>query len=139
MPAPPWRTLVGPLDMAIAAVALMFALGSGFIDGGHAETGPHAETEPLVSAISAGRIVAEWPLADVGSVRRDSVAGAYGRTVLETSGGGVRVVASSCPRGWCRQHGRPTMAGGLIVCAPNRLVVTVGTPNPSGTVDAITQ
>ncbi|RMG68971.1 MAG: NusG domain II-containing protein [Nitrospirae bacterium] len=71
------------------------------------------------------------------SLRRDAklmVKGPLGNTRIVISDGRVRVTDSPCPEKICVRQG--WVKRGVIVCVPNRVVVTVGTQHR--TVDAIT-
>jgi hypothetical protein len=61
----------------------------------------------------------------------------YGRMVIEIKDRRVRVEEAHCPNLLCVKEGWITR--GVIVCLPNKVVVTVGggTPGPKG-VDAVT-
>ena len=118
----------------MVAGALAIAVGSGFVGG---ERKPGDDDEAIHATVD-GRVVAQWPFPEGEAARRDTVTGPHGATVLETTSTAVRVVEWSCPHGWCRRDGRVTRAGGMIVCAPNRLVVTLSGASAPTAVDAIT-
>jgi len=82
-----------------------------------------------------GRPVYVLPLNGDRSVRID---GPYGPTVIEVKAGKVRVKEAGCPNRDCVREG--WISRGVIVCLPNRIVVTVGgrsSPDPRG-LDAVT-
>jgi hypothetical protein len=67
-----------------------------------------------------------------------SVDGPYGPTVVEIRTGKVRIKEAGCPNRLCVKEG--WISRGVIVCLPNRIVVTVGgrsSPDPRG-IDAVT-
>lgn len=66
--------------------------------------------------------------------RTIDVPGAVGPSTLRLQDGKLRVVASSCRHGLCKKMG--AHATGTLVCAPNKLVVTL--PQSPGLIDALT-
>ena len=65
-----------------------------------------------------------------------SVFGPLGKTVVEVSKGRVRVTESPCPHRICVRTGWADQAGEMIVCVPNRIVVSV-VGEEEGEVDAV--
>ncbi len=53
------------------------------------------------------------------------VQGPLGETVIEVSGGTVRILSSPCPHDHCIHMGRIRHVGEILVCVPNRVFVTV--------------
>jgi hypothetical protein len=66
--------------------------------------------------------------------RMVTVEGPLGKTTIQVKGGRVRVVDSPCPEKICIRQG--WIKSGVIVCLPNRVVVTVG-KGDHGEIDAI--
>ncbi len=66
--------------------------------------------------------------------RMVTVEGPLGKTTIQVKDGRVRVVDSPCPEKICIRQG--WIRSGVIVCLPNRVVVTVG-EGDHGEVDAI--
>jgi hypothetical protein len=66
--------------------------------------------------------------------RMVTVEGPLGKTTIQVKEGRVRVVDSPCPEKICIRQG--WIRSGVIVCLPNRVVVTVG-EGDHGEVDAI--
>jgi len=64
--------------------------------------------------------------------------GPLGRAVVEISRGTVRVVSAPCHDKICMHMGPIGRHGGLLVCIPNRVVVTVVNEKNNG-VDAMTR
>ena len=58
--------------------------------------------------------------------------------VLEVRDGEIFVVETDCPNKICQKEGAISKAGQSIVCAPNRMTVTIA-GGEGGGVDAITQ
>jgi len=81
-----------------------------------------------------GREIASLPL-DTDTVY--TVRGEY-TNVLEVKDGEVFVADTDCPNKTCQKEGAISRAGQTIVCAPNKMTVTV-TGGEEGGVDAITQ
>lgn len=64
--------------------------------------------------------------------------GPVGRTIIEISGGHVRVESAPCHDKICMHMGPIGRQGGLLVCIPNRVVVAV-VNDQSDVVDAMTR
>ncbi len=75
------------------------------------------------------------PLADD---REFEVPGPLGVTVVQVEDGAVRIVSSPCPRQTCVTMGRAERPGDVVVCVPNRVVVSVVGGGPQR-VDATTR
>ncbi len=69
--------------------------------------------------------------------RTVEIKGPIGTTVVEIKGQRVRIVESPCPNKICIKQG--WISRGAIVCLPNRVVVTVGSGETTGGIDAITR
>lgn len=69
-----------------------------------------------------GRRVLEVPL---DNPQTTTVSGPLGETVIEVTGGTVRILSSPCPHGHCMHMGRIRYVGEILVCVPNRVFVTV--------------
>ena len=88
----------------------------------------------------AGQVVVEasgtryrFPLS---TDRLERFAGPRGDTIVEISGGTVRVVDSPCPDKICVAAGSISRAGQFIACLPNRVSITLevrDAPNTDGT------
>ncbi len=95
--------------------------------------------EPRVES-SSHHVVFEYDGRIVDTVRRDrafeniTVRGAQGDTVFSLSDGQLTVVRSSCRHELCMRSG--AIRSGRIICAPNRIVASVG--HSGGVLDAIT-
>ncbi len=66
-----------------------------------------------------------------------TVRGEY-TNVLQIEDGEIFVVETDCPNKICQKEGAISRSGQSIVCAPNRMTVTI-TGGEGGGVDAITQ
>jgi hypothetical protein len=53
------------------------------------------------------------------------ITAAAGAVVLRVAGNGVQVARSNCPEKICVRQGRISRRGQVIVCVPNKLIVTV--------------
>ena len=64
-----------------------------------------------------------------------------GRIVVETGERGVRVAASDCPNQICVQQGWRKSNTDIIVCVPNKLVITIlgAQTSQQGPLDSITR
>ncbi len=65
-----------------------------------------------------------------------NVKGPLGITHVIVKNRRVRVTDSPCPEKICVRQG--WISRGAIVCVPNRVVITIGTDNKDGSLDAIT-
>ncbi|NNE45731.1 MAG: hypothetical protein HKN37_03635 [Rhodothermales bacterium] len=89
---------------------------------------------------SSSHVVFEYDGRIVDTVRRDrafeniTVRGAQGDTVFSLSDGQLTVVRSSCRHELCMRSG--AVRSGRIICAPNRVVATLG--HSGSALDAIT-
>jgi hypothetical protein len=70
--------------------------------------------------------------------RRIEVPGPIGSTAVRVESGRVCVESSPCANKVCIHMGTIGREGGLIVCVPNRVIVTVGNGTPEG-VDAVSR
>jgi hypothetical protein len=59
------------------------------------------------------------------------VEGPLGTTVVEVAGGEARVASSPCPHQLCVKAGAVRRPGTVVVCVPNKVVVTVVGDDPS--------
>ena len=135
----PWRSFVRPLDwvvlvLAVAAAVASASLGGAVDDGGVSE----------VVALSSGVEIARWNLSDIDAPRVHALPGPVGTTVVRVSREEIRVVEAPCPERWCMRDGGVTREGGVIVCAPNRLIIrdargALSRDDAGSAVDAVTQ
>lgn len=82
---------------------------------------------------SAGRLIYVLPLDED---RMVSVKGVEGETVVEIKDHKVRIRDAPCPNKLCMHQG--WIEYGVIVCIPNRVVITIGNDEYKKIVDAIT-
>lgn len=66
------------------------------------------------------------------------ISGPIGKTIVRLERGRARVESSPCPNKICTHMGPVGREGGLIVCVPNKVIVTVGKGTPEG-VDAVSR
>jgi hypothetical protein len=84
---------------------------------------PHSEPPAGVHVVvEAGGARRTEPIAPD---RRLEVAGPLGATVIEIAGGRVRVAKSPCPNQLCVRSGSVREPGWTLVCAPNRVAVSL--------------
>lgn len=69
-----------------------------------------------------GRTVYELPLSEE---REFEVSGPLGKTKIRVADGAVRVVDSPCPLKLCVKTGRIDRTNEMIVCLPNRVIVSI--------------
>jgi len=83
-----------------------------------------------------GRRVLEIPL-DRDAVQ--SVRGPLGETVIVVENGVARIAASPCPLHYCERMGSIKHRGEIIVCVPNRVVVSIRGGGGKESFDGVTQ
>ena len=122
-----WR-LMTPADRILIAV-LLIACGVSLVwSRGTQQDGGTARVEV------DGQLVGVYAL---DRERTLDVQGAVGRTVLRLGGGQVRVESAPCQNQLCRQQGPISRRGQILVCVPNRVVVSVGGTAARADVDAV--
>lgn len=80
------------------------------------------EPGKISAVFVANRLIARWSLANAGNY---TVAGQLGEVQLRIINNSIRVVHSQCPERICIRQGAISRRGELIVCVPNRMVVTI--------------
>jgi hypothetical protein len=69
-----------------------------------------------------------------------TIRGVLGDTEIGIQDGRARILRSPCPMKICRHQGAVSNSGGMLICIPNRVTVTVEGDDPAGSgVDGITQ
>lgn len=77
---------------------------------------------------SGGKVVAELNLQNDQEVK---IQGALGPSVVEVSGGRVRVASDPSPRQICVRQGWLQRAGDAAICLPNQVTVELVARNPA--------
>jgi hypothetical protein len=106
------------------AVSLIFVLPASVISGG---------TEVIVR--SGDRVVARYSLEED---RVFDVSGPLGDTVVEIEAGRAGIRSSPCPHKTCVRMGKIGREGGVVVCIPNKITVSVGNEQRDG-LDAVSR
>lgn len=119
-----------PGDAALIALFLVLAALLGVLLPGRLMPGGSD-----VVIRSDDRVVGRYSLDED---RLVEVSGPMGTTTVRVEQGRARVVSSPCPNKFCVHAGAVGREGGLIVCVPNRVIVTVGKGTPEG-VDAVSR
>ena len=70
---------------------------------------------------------------------REVVTGPVGETVIVIENGSVRVEKSDCPNHYCERMGSISRRGELVVCVPNRVVVSIKGGSEGESLDGVTQ
>jgi hypothetical protein len=87
-----------------------------------------------VSIYRDGRLAARYPL----HVDRDAtIPGAQGNVTIRIQRNSVRVVSADCPEKICIMTGNIRLPAQQIICAPNHILITIGTKE--GSCDAVTR
>ena len=68
-----------------------------------------------------------------------TVHGPLGETVIAVENGTARILESACPYHYCIRMGRISKRGEIIVCVPNRVIVSIRDGNDGDELDGITQ
>jgi len=68
-----------------------------------------------------------------------SVTGPRGETVIVVENSEVRIDRSECPHHYCERMGSISRRGEIIVCVPNRVVVSIKGGSESDAIDGVTQ
>jgi len=68
-----------------------------------------------------------------------TVTGPLGKTVIKVENGTVRITDSACPHGYCIRMGTIRLRGEVIVCAPNRVIVSIRGGGENDSFDGVTQ
>jgi len=110
--------------LIVLATALLFVLPASVVSGGTA-----------VVVHSGDRIVGRYSLE---KDRRVTVTGPLGTTVVQIKGGRAHIEASPCPHKTCSRMGEVGSEGGLLVCVPNEVTVSVGSERQDG-IDAVSR
>lgn len=108
----------------VLAVSLIFVLPASVISGG---------TEVIVR--SGDRVVARYSL---DQDRSFNVSGPLGDTIIEIEAGRAGIKSSPCPHKICVRMGKIGSEGGVIVCIPNKITVSVGNDRTDG-LDAVSR
>ena len=69
----------------------------------------------------------------------ESVRGPLGDTVIVIENGTARITESPCPHHYCARMGSISRRGEIIVCIPNRVLVSIRGGNDEESVDGVTQ
>lgn len=116
---PTWRALWGLLTPAdrvlIAVLVAATVLSLAWMRGSMSQGG-------RVRVEVAGRLQGEYPLTEDRFIR---VSGPAGTTVIEIRNNAARVAAAPCPHQLCRRRGAIDRQNEVIVCVPNRLVISI--------------
>jgi hypothetical protein len=116
---PSARRWWAPGDVLIAAAVV--ALSVFLILQGITEAGGGGSMKAVISV--NGQVVREVPL--TGGEQELTVRGYQGDSLVEISGGRVRMIDSACPDKLCVKTGWISSPGKSIVCLPNRVVIEV--------------
>lgn len=128
---PAWRTawrLLTPADRILIVIVFLGAAASLIWSGSGTAAGGWVRVEV------AGEFYGEYPLTETRVVDLD---GPTGRTVMEIHDRAVRITAAPCLNQCCRRRGAVNQAGQLIVCVPNRVLISVAGGAPAAVVDAV--
>jgi len=62
---------------------------------------------------------------DIGADRTLEVSSKDGNAVIRSDQNGIQIVSSSCPHLHCVKMGRISIAGQVIVCVPNHILIKI--------------
>lgn len=118
-------------DKLLMVLVLAAVLGSTWVVRG-AVGAAGGGTEVTVKV--AGILRHKLPLSTDKKIRIKTAAGSC---ILEVREGKARVVESDCPNHLCETQGPVDENGGIIVCLPHKIVVSVEAPAGAFEVDAV--
>ncbi len=124
------RQYIRPADWVLIAFLLVTAVLSFFLIPRWLMSGA---TD--VEILSRDKILRRYPLNED---RRVEVPGPLGISEVTIKGGRVRIQSSPCPHKTCMAMGDVGTEGGILVCLPNEIVVSVGNGQPDG-LDAVSR
>ncbi|MFH1117097.1 MAG: NusG domain II-containing protein [Pseudomonadota bacterium] len=110
--------------LIVLAVTLLFVLPSSLVSGG---------TSVVVGA--GDRVAGRYLLEED---RRVTVSGPLGNTVIRIRDRRAHIESSPCPHKFCIKMGDVGAEGGVLVCIPNQITVTVGKERADG-IDAVSR
>lgn len=70
---------------------------------------------------------------------RETVRGPLGETVIAIENGYAGIEESACPHKYCVRMGRIRHMGEVIICVPNRVMVTIRGGSEEDSFDGVTQ
>lgn len=116
----------GVLMFALMVVAgVLFFLMPGWVLSGSTE----------VEIRSNDRVAGRYSL---DTDRVVEVSGPLGKSIVEIKDGRARILSSPCPHKLCIRMGQIGKEGGVLVCVPNKIVVSVGNQRSDG-LDAVSR
>lgn len=117
-------------DILLIVILTLVSAGSIAFTNVLARGGKHAVVEV------DGKRVLELPLdQDV----HTTVTGPLGETYIEIHDGAVGITDSPCPHKYCMHMGMIRSMGELVVCVPNRVVISIVNGDESEALDGVTQ
>jgi hypothetical protein len=75
----------------------------------------------------------------LGENTRTAAAGPLGETEIIVENGAVRIGSSPCPHHYCQHMGSINRRGEILVCVPNRIVVSITGGSEQDSLDGVTQ
>lgn len=75
----------------------------------------------------------------LGENTRATAAGPLGETEIIVENGAVRIGSSPCPHHYCQRMGSIDRKGEILVCVPNRIVVSITGGSEQDSLDGVTQ
>jgi hypothetical protein len=75
----------------------------------------------------------------LGENTRATAAGPLGETEIIVENGAVRIGKSPCPHHYCQRMGSINRKGEILVCVPNRIVVSITGGSEQDSLDGVTQ
>ena len=96
----------------------------------------HSNTRDLVEVYKVDDVIARYPLDED---RIFSVQGVHGVLKVEIKEHRVRVISSSCPYQICVDTGWISRANEQIICAPNRVFISIKAEQEKKGIDAVSR
>jgi len=117
-------------DIALVAVLTLASLGSMLAMRSFALDGGHVLIEPADSRLVEVSLT-------VDSIH--SVSGPLGETIVVVEDSKVHIKSSPCPHHYCERMGNIRRRGEVLVCVPNKVVISIKGGDPDDALDGVTQ
>jgi hypothetical protein len=113
---PIWKTIT-LADVILVCLLAVLGIGSPII---------FKRTERLPGKTAVIKVAGkQWQRISLEGTKIVSIPGALGVVKAKVEDSGIRVIESGCPHKYCLGAGKASLSGAWIVCAPNKVFITV--------------